>query len=156
MSFIPRRDFPFSDLDSYLPFSRSDQKKRSARNVFLKVPEERTRRRHRAVRGFCDRYGFPLGRHIRSNWAEDPVYLRIKPLMWCFCRYWISRIPGRRTALPCRMPESPGRISRFGPESLYSHSGYKVLTAVSDTHPGFQSGRGRRAADWEVEGKIAV
>lgn len=53
-------------------------------NAFEQILEERTPRFHRAVRGFYDKYGFPVARLIRSSYAADAVYLLMKPLEWLF------------------------------------------------------------------------
>lgn len=53
-------------------------------NAFEQVLEEKTPRLHRAVRGFYDRYGFPVARLIHSKWAADGIYLLMKPLEWLF------------------------------------------------------------------------
>lgn len=53
-------------------------------NAFEQVLEERTPRFHRAVRGFYDRYGFPVARLIHSKWVADGIYFLMKPLEWLF------------------------------------------------------------------------
>lgn len=53
-------------------------------NAFEQVLEERTPRFHRAVRGFYDKYGFPVARLIRSRYAADLIYFMMKPLEWFF------------------------------------------------------------------------
>ena len=53
-------------------------------NAFEQVLEERTPRFHRAVRGFYDRYGFPVARLIHSKWVADGIYFMMKPLEWLF------------------------------------------------------------------------
>lgn len=53
-------------------------------NAFEELISERAPRFHRAVRGFYDRYGYPLSRHINSAWSADAVYLLMKPLEWVF------------------------------------------------------------------------
>lgn len=53
-------------------------------NAFEQVLEERTPRFHRAVRGFYDRYGFPVARLIHSKWVADGIYFVMKPLEWLF------------------------------------------------------------------------
>ena len=53
-------------------------------NAFEQILEERTPRFHRAVRGFYDKYGFPLSRHIRTKTAADVIYVLMKPLEWLF------------------------------------------------------------------------
>ncbi|MCD8189014.1 MAG: hypothetical protein LUD78_02115 [Clostridiales bacterium] len=53
-------------------------------NAFEQVLEEKTPRFHRAVRGFYDKYGFPVAKRIRSRYAADGVYLLMKPLEGLF------------------------------------------------------------------------
>lgn len=53
-------------------------------NAFEQVLEERTPRFHKAVRGFYDKYGFPVARLIRTSLAADIVYIVMKPLEWIF------------------------------------------------------------------------
>lgn len=53
-------------------------------NAFEGLLEEKTPRLHRAVRGFYDRTGYPIARHIRSPYAADAVYVLMKPLEWLF------------------------------------------------------------------------
>ncbi|MBO4411784.1 MAG: hypothetical protein J5794_06330 [Lachnospiraceae bacterium] len=53
-------------------------------NAFEQILEERTPRFHKAVRGFYDRYGFPVAKLIRTKAAADAVYLLMKPLEWIF------------------------------------------------------------------------
>ena len=53
-------------------------------NAFEQVLEEKTPRFHRAVRGFYDRYGFPIAKMIRSPFAADVVYIMMKPLEYLF------------------------------------------------------------------------
>ena len=53
-------------------------------NAFEQVLEERTPKLHRAVRGFYDKYGFPVAKLIRTKLAADIVYILMKPLEWFF------------------------------------------------------------------------
>lgn len=53
-------------------------------NAFEQVLQEQTPRLHRAMRGFYDKYGFPVARLIRSPYAADVIYLLMKPLEWLF------------------------------------------------------------------------
>ncbi|MBQ6678913.1 MAG: hypothetical protein IJM76_02725 [Lachnospiraceae bacterium] len=53
-------------------------------NAFEQVLEERTPRFNKVVRGFYDKYGFPLASLIRTKLAADVVYLLMKPLEWVF------------------------------------------------------------------------
>ena len=53
-------------------------------NAFEQLLEERCPRFHRAVRGFYDRTGYPIARHIRSPYGADVIYMLMKPLEWLF------------------------------------------------------------------------
>lgn len=53
-------------------------------NAFEQVLEEKTPRLHRAVRGFYDKYGFPVAKLIRSRYVADAVYFLMKALEWGF------------------------------------------------------------------------
>ncbi|MCD7928744.1 MAG: hypothetical protein LUF86_01120 [Clostridiales bacterium] len=53
-------------------------------NAFEQVLEEKTPRFHRAIRRFYDKYGFPVAKLIRSQYAADGVYLLMKPLEGLF------------------------------------------------------------------------
>lgn len=70
-------------------------------NAFEEVLEERTPRFHREVRGFYDRYGFPLARCIRSPWGADLMWILMKPLEWLFLTvlYFSDAHPEDRIAL---------------------------------------------------------
>ncbi len=53
-------------------------------NAFEQVIQQRTPCFHKAIRGFYDRTGYPIAKHIRSKFAADAVYLLMKPLEWLF------------------------------------------------------------------------
>ena len=53
-------------------------------NAFELVLEWKTPRLHRVIRGFYDKYGFPIARCIRTKTACDVVYILMKPLEWIF------------------------------------------------------------------------
>ncbi|MBQ7828153.1 MAG: hypothetical protein IJ386_07810 [Clostridia bacterium] len=53
-------------------------------NAFEELLQERLPRFHKAVRGFYDRYGYPVAKHIRSPYAADAVWFLMKPLEWLF------------------------------------------------------------------------
>lgn len=54
-------------------------------NAFEQILEEKTPRFHRVVRGFYDKYGFPIGKLImKSRVAADVTYYVMKPLEWMF------------------------------------------------------------------------
>lgn len=53
-------------------------------NAFEDLIMERTPRFHRAVRGFYDKHGYPISRHITTPLRADIVYILMKPLEWLF------------------------------------------------------------------------
>ncbi len=53
-------------------------------NAFELVLEWKTPRLHRVIRGFYDKYGFPIARCIRTKTACDVVFILMKPLEWIF------------------------------------------------------------------------
>lgn len=53
-------------------------------NAFEDLLQERLPRFHKGLRGFYDRYGYPIAKHIRSPYAADAVWLLMKPLEWFF------------------------------------------------------------------------
>lgn len=53
-------------------------------NAFEEVLQEKTPRAHRLIRGFYDKYGFPVAKLIRHKWSADIVYFLMKPLEWIF------------------------------------------------------------------------
>lgn len=53
-------------------------------NAFENILEQYTPAFHKAVRGFYDKYGYPISKHIRTKWSADIVYLIMKPLEWFF------------------------------------------------------------------------
>lgn len=70
-------------------------------NAFEQVLEERTPRFHKAVRGFYDKYGFPIARLIRSRWIADLVYFMMKPLeiVFLIILYLVDVNPENRIAV---------------------------------------------------------
>ena len=70
-------------------------------NAFEQVLEERAPRLHGRIRGFYDRYGFPIARCIRSPYAADAIYLLMKPLEWLFLAvlYLVDVKPENRIAV---------------------------------------------------------
>lgn len=70
-------------------------------NAFEQILEERTPRLHAAIRGFYDRYGFPLARRIRSPYTADLIYILMKPLEWLFLAvlYLVDVKPENRIAV---------------------------------------------------------
>ncbi|WP_235714670.1 DUF6688 domain-containing protein [Neobacillus dielmonensis] len=67
-------------------------------NAFENILEDYTPNLHKAIRGFYDKYGYPLSRHIRTKWSADLVYLIMKPLEWFFLLvlYTVDRKPENR------------------------------------------------------------
>lgn len=53
-------------------------------NAFEEILEEKTPRFHKIVRGFYDKYGFPVAKLINSKWIADLVYFLMKPLEYIF------------------------------------------------------------------------
>ena len=53
-------------------------------NAFEDLIMERTPRFHRAVRGFYDKHGYPVSKHITTRTRADVVYFVMKPLEWLF------------------------------------------------------------------------
>lgn len=53
-------------------------------NAFEDLLHERLPRFHKAVRGFYDKYGYPVAKHIKSPYAADAVWIMMKPLEWMF------------------------------------------------------------------------
>ncbi len=56
---------------------------------------------HKAVRGFYDRYGYPISRHITSPMRADIVYILMKPLeyIFVFVLYLFDSQPENRIAV---------------------------------------------------------
>ena len=80
-------------------------------NAFEDLIHERTPRFHRAIRGFYDKYGYPIAKHIKSKTAADIVYFMMKPLEWVFllALYLFDRRPENRIAVqyPHSAPPKP-------------------------------------------------
>lgn len=53
-------------------------------NAFEQILEEKTPTFHKHVRGFYDRYGFPIARLIKSKYVADIIWFIMKPLEWFF------------------------------------------------------------------------
>lgn len=70
-------------------------------NAFEQVLEEYTPHLHKAVRGFYDKYGFPVAKLIKKQWIADIVYFIMKPLEWLFVivLYTIDVHPENRIAV---------------------------------------------------------
>ena len=76
-------------------------------NAFEQLLQERVPRFHRAVRGFYDRFGYPIARHIHSPYVADAIWLLMKPLEWCFLAvlYLFDTKPENRIAV--QYPHAP-------------------------------------------------
>lgn len=81
-------------------------------NAFEQVLEERAAWLHGPVRRFYDRYGFPVARLIRSEYAADIVYYVMKPLEWLFLAvlYLVDEKPENRIAV--QYPHAPVPVGR--------------------------------------------
>ena len=55
-----------------------------ASNAFEDFIMEKTPRFHKAVRGFYDKHGYPISKHITTRTRADIVYYVMKPLEWLF------------------------------------------------------------------------
>lgn len=53
-------------------------------NAFEQVLQEKLPKFHKAVRKVYDNVGYPIARHIRSQYVADAVYFIMKPLEWLF------------------------------------------------------------------------
>lgn len=53
-------------------------------NAFEQLLEDKTPRFHRAVRGFYDKYGYPISKHITTKLRADVIYIAMKPLELIF------------------------------------------------------------------------
>lgn len=67
-------------------------------NAFEHILEEYTPKSHKVIRYIYDKYGYPLSRHIKTNWSADLVYILMKPLEWLFILvlYTIDQNPENR------------------------------------------------------------
>ena len=67
-------------------------------NAFENILEEYTPRLHKRIRLFYDAYGYPVSKHIQTQWSADFVYLLMKPLEWffLFVLYTVDRNPENR------------------------------------------------------------
>lgn len=53
-------------------------------NAFEHLLETYIPKTHQMVRKLYDTYGYPISKHIKSNWAANVVYVLMKPLEWFF------------------------------------------------------------------------
>lgn len=69
-------------------------------NAFEQILEEKTPTFHKHVRGFYDRYGFPIARLIKSKYVADIIWFIMKPLEWLFLFviYLVDEYPEDRIA----------------------------------------------------------
>ena len=69
-------------------------------NAFEQILEEKTPTFHKHVRGFYDRYGFPIARLIKSKYVADIIWFIMKPLEWffLFVIYFVDEYPEDRIA----------------------------------------------------------
>ena len=69
-------------------------------NAFEQILEEKTPTFHKHVRGFYDRYGFPVARLIKSKYVADIIWFIMKPLEWffLFVIYLVDEYPEDRIA----------------------------------------------------------
>lgn len=70
-------------------------------NAFEQILEERTPKFHKIIRNFYDRYGFPIAKHIHSQYTADGIYILMKPLEWLFLLvlYFVDVNPENRIAV---------------------------------------------------------
>lgn len=70
-------------------------------NAFEDVIMEKTPTFHRYLRGFYDKYGFPVARLIKTKGVADVVYFIMKPLEWIFLivLYMVDVNPENRIAV---------------------------------------------------------
>lgn len=70
-------------------------------NAFEDLIMEKLPRFHKAVRGFYDKYGYPVSHHITSPLRADIVYVLMKPLeyMFIFVLYLCDSHPENRIAV---------------------------------------------------------
>lgn len=69
-------------------------------NAFEQILEEKNPTFHKHVRGFYDRYGFPIARLIKSKYVADIIWFIMKPLEWffLFVIYLVDEYPEDRIA----------------------------------------------------------
>lgn len=67
-------------------------------NAFENILEQYTPRIHSIIRNLYNQYGYPISRHIKSNWSADLVYLLMKPAEWLFLfvLYFVDKKPENR------------------------------------------------------------
>lgn len=72
-----------------------------AANAFEDLIAEKLPKFHKAVRGFYNKYGYPVSRHITSPFRADIVYFLMKPLeyIFIFALYLFDSQPENRIAV---------------------------------------------------------
>ncbi|MDQ2087272.1 hypothetical protein RBH29_12640 [Herbivorax sp. ANBcel31] len=70
-------------------------------NAFEQLIQEKAPLFHKSIRTIYNKYGYPLSRHIKTNWQADIIYILMKPLEWFFLivLYTFDIKPENRIAL---------------------------------------------------------
>lgn len=76
-------------------------------NAFEQLLEERIPCIHRMIRGFYDRYGYPIAKHIHSPYTADAIWLLMKPLEWFFLAVLYLFDPKPENRIAVQYPHSP-------------------------------------------------
>ena len=76
-------------------------------NAFEQLLEERAPKFHRAVRGFYDKTGYPIAKHIRSPYLADCIYFIMKPLEWVFLAVLYLFDPKPENRIAVQYPHAP-------------------------------------------------
>ncbi len=76
-------------------------------NAFEQLLEERLPRFHSVVRGFYDKYGYPIARHIKTPLAADVVWIIMKPLEWLFLAVLYLFDPKPENRIAVQYPHAP-------------------------------------------------
>ena len=69
-------------------------------NAFEQYVMEKSPRFHKNIRGFYDRYGYPISKHITTKKRANIIYILMKPLEWAFVLflYTVDNKPENRIA----------------------------------------------------------
>lgn len=80
-------------------------------NAFEQVLMEKQPGLHKVVRGVYDTIGFPISKHIKSQYAADLIYFIMKPLEWLFIivLYTVDVHPEDRIAVQYPHTKIPDR-----------------------------------------------
>lgn len=83
-------------------------------NAFEQILEEKTPRFHKCVRGFYDKYGFPIAKCIKSPYVADMIYFMMKPLEWIFLvvLYMVDINPENRISVQYISPQSRAALEK--------------------------------------------